>query len=382
LTWQQNAALDPAQASSSSSKDGAHARIEVQVLGDEVTNYRTYIKIPDDWRRRQQELTLFRTVLNYGIPVLFLGGLGLTALILFLKNLKSEAARSIPWRRISLWSFWAIAGYLVVFTLGNRIPAFLNGYDTAIPLKMMFGGIAIGVLLGAPFYFGAITLAFGVAWYYALRAFGEDRLPGWTGMPAAYYRDALWTGLGGAAGLLGLEHLLSFAADRWPTAHRSLEASFGQDFDAVLPGASILGGTVLRGLLITGVVLAIASFVAAQVRQPVARFLLLVGGAFALVGNSWGSPADLAKQFLAHLILLGVLAFVVRRIIRFNVLGCFLVVAAISLLGGALELTGQPNRFYRVNGVALTLALVLLFAWPLAAFAMRKPKDTGVASFG
>jgi len=37
----------------------------VQVLGDEVTNYRTYIKIPDDWRRKPEELSLFRTVFSY-----------------------------------------------------------------------------------------------------------------------------------------------------------------------------------------------------------------------------------------------------------------------------------------------------------------------------
>jgi membrane protease YdiL (CAAX protease family) len=371
LTWQQNEPLDPAPASTADSNERAHARVEVQVLGDEIANYRTYIKIPDDWRRKQQELTLFRTVFSYGIPTLFFGGLGLTALIVFLKNLKSETAQSIPWRRISLWASWGIGGYLLVFTLGNRIPSFLNAYDTAIPLKMMFGGIAIGALLGVPFYFGAVALPFGLAWYYSSRAFGEDRLPAWTGMPAAYYRDALWIGLGGSAGILALERVLVVAADHWPTVHRSLEASFGQDFDAILPGASILGGTVLRSLLFTGVVLAIASFVAAQVRQPGLRILFLLVGALALAGTSWGSPADLAKQFVARLILLGALAFGVRRIMRFNMLSCFLIIAGTSLLGGAAELLGQPDSFYRANGYALVMALILLFAWPLAAWRMR-----------
>jgi hypothetical protein len=205
-------------------------------------------------------------------------------LIVFLMNLKSEAARSIPWKRIGTWAVWGLCGYLVVFTLGDRIPSFLNLYDTAIPLKMMFGGLAIGALLGGPLYFGAISLLFGAAWYYATRAFGEDRLPGWLGMPADYYRDAWWIGLGGAAGLLGFERVLATVSIRWPTTHRSLEAVFGQDFDAFLPGASILGGTVLRSLLLTGLLVAIATFVAAQVRQPGLRILLFLLGALALVG--------------------------------------------------------------------------------------------------
>ena len=370
LTWQQNEPLDAVSSSSASKEDHAHARVDVQVLGDEVTNYRTYIKIPDDWRRKQEELSLFRTVFNYVIPILFFASLGITAIIVFLKNLKSEAARSIPWRRIAFWSVWGLCGYLMVFLLGNRVPTALNAYNTAIPLKVMFGGIAAGALLGAPLYFSGIALLFGIAWYYAKRAFGEDRLPSWAGMPGSYYRDALWIGLAGAASLLGLERLLAVASTHWPTVHRSLEASFGLDFDALLPAASILGGTVLRGLLLTGLVTATAAFVAAQVRQPGLRLLLLLVGALALTGGTWGSPNDLAKQFLARLILLSFIVFGVRQVMRFNVLGCILVIAGTSLLGGALELLSQPDSFYRANGYAVLLALVLLFAWPFAAWRM------------
>jgi len=370
LTWQQNMPLDAGSASVYNAADHAYARIDVLVLGDEVTNYRTYIKIPDEWVRKQKELTPFRTIVNFGIPGLFFGWLGITALIVFLKNFKSETARAIPWKRIGFWSLWGLCGYLAVFAFGSRIADFLNLYDTSNPLKFTYAGIAIAVLLGAPLYFSGIALLFGITWYYANRAFGEDRLPSWAGMPGSYYRDALWIGLGGAASLLGLERLLAVASTHWPTVHRSLEASFGSDFDALLPGASILGGTVLRGLLLTGLVTATAAFVAAQVRQPGLRLLLFVVGALALTGGSWGSPADLSKQFLARLILLSVIVLGVRYVIRFNILGCFLVVAGISLLGGAAELLAQPDSFYRANGYAVLLALVLLFGWPFAAWRM------------
>jgi hypothetical protein len=398
LTWQQNIPLDSGPSSPSDAMGHAYVRIKAAVLGDEAVDYRgayypkpsareeleneqgetfwTFIKIPEEWRRKQEELTLARTILNYGVPALFFGGLGLTALIVFLKNLKSEAARAIPWRRISLWAFWGIPGYLMVFALGDRIPTLLNAYDTAVPLKMMFGVLGIGALLGGPFHFGAIALLFGAAWYFSSRAFGGDRLPGWTGMPASYYRDALWIGLGGSAGLLAFERLLMVAAAHWPTVHRSLQASFGQDYDAILPGAAILGGTLVLGLRFTGLVLALASFVAAYVRQTWLRLLLLLVGALALTGGAWGSPADLGKQFLARLILLSVLVFGVRWVMRFNLLGCFLIVAGTSLLGGAAELVGQPDPFYRANGYAVVAALVLLFAWPFAAWRIRGAGST------
>jgi hypothetical protein len=368
LTWQQNTALDSGSAPVTSAADHAYARIDVQVLGDEATNYRTYVKIPDEWVRKQKELTPARTLVNFGIPGLFFGGLGITALIVFLKNLKSEAARAIPWKRIARWSLWGLCGYLVVFAFGDRIADLMNQYDTSNPLKFTYAGIAIAVLFGAPLVSGAIALLFGMAGFYAARAFGEERLPDWRGMPANYYRDAFSIGLGGSAALLGLERLLAVASAHWPTVHRSLPASFGHEFDAFLPAASLTGGTLEHGLLMTGIVVAVAAFVAAQVRHTGLRILLLLLGALSVVPGNWGSPADLAKQFLARLILIIVLTVGVRQVMRFNILGCFLIVAGTSLLGGASELLSQPDSFYRANGYALRLALVLLFAWPFLAW--------------
>jgi len=168
-----------------------------------------------------------------------------------------------------------------------------------------------------------------------------------------------------------LGRLLAAASAYWPTVHRSLPASFGQEFDAIVPAASILGGTLIHGLFMTGIVVAVASFVAAHARQPLLRISLFVAGALAVTGGAWGGPADLGKQFLGRLILLSVLVFGVQRLMRLNILGCFLVVASTSLVSGAAELLGQPDSFYRANGYAVLLALALLFAWPLAAWRLR-----------
>jgi Type II CAAX prenyl endopeptidase Rce1-like len=371
LTWQQNAPLDTATGSPGDSVGHAYARIEIVVQGDEVTDYRTYIKIPDDWRRKQEELTLFRTALNFGLPIVFLGGWGITALIMFLKNLRSEAARAIPWKRLTRWALWGLLAYVVVFTLGNRIPSFLNAYNTAIPFKMMLGSVGIGVLIGGAFYLGVLVILFGTTWYYASRAFGVERFPTWTGMPAAYYRDALWIGLGGAAGLLGFEALVQTVSNQWPTVHRSAEAWFGSSLDAILPAGATLGTALLHSLLFTGVVALVASFVAAQLRARWMRFLVFLLGALSIIGSSWGSPADFVKQWLAQMIFLAVLAFGVRRVMRFNILGCFLVLAIVSLVSDEAELLTQPASFYRANGYAVVLALVLLLAWPFLAWRMR-----------
>ena len=85
-----------------------------------------------EWSRQREELTISRMLLGITIPVLFFAGMGLTALIIFLKNLKSPDSRGIPWRRLSMWAFWGLGAFIAVFALGNRIPAFLAAYNTAM----------------------------------------------------------------------------------------------------------------------------------------------------------------------------------------------------------------------------------------------------------
>jgi membrane protease YdiL (CAAX protease family) len=401
LTWQFFVPVDSEWSSEELSKysdlsDRAFVRLKLAVIGDEVTEYRAsyypkpkdredaeekeggtfwrFIKIPDEWRRKRQEITFGRTVVNYGIPIGFAGALGLTALILFLKDLRSEAARSIPWKRLSRWALWSLGTFAMVFAFGDRVATALNQYNSAIPLKTMFGVLGIGALLGAPFVFGYALLVFGMAWYFAVRAFGQERLPGWTRMPGGYYRDALMLGLGGAAGLLGLETELQILSQHWPTVHRTAEAVFGADFGAKVPAIAILGAALQHSLVTSGLLALAASFVASTLRRRWLRYLAFVLGAVSLVGGHWGDPADFAKQLAAQVLFLAVVVFGVRYVARFNLMGSFLILMLLSLVGGAGELLRQPDSFYRTNGYAVVAALVLLLFWPVAAW-LRAPAE-------
>ena len=363
ITWEEKKALEPAVKSEA---DAAHERIEVQVNGDEVSGYRTYIQIPEEWRRKQEEETLSRTLYRIG-AIVFYVALALTPLVIFLKNLRSPIAASIPWRRIALSSLWALAAFIMVFALGDRIPNFLAQYNTAIPLKFMLGGLGIGVILGAGFYFGGVLLLFGLAWYFCARAFGEERLPSWTGMPREYYRDALVIAVGGGAALMGAWRLPYLLGRFWPTLHASFSAPLPQGLDAYFPAGQVIGGAILRGLLMAGLVALAAGFLGAIFRQRWVRLLFFLLLAVALVGD-WGSPADFLKQLLGRAFLLAIIVLGAQRLVRFNLLGYFLTTAITMLFGGAVELFSQPNAFYRANGIAVAVAMLALLVWPLMAW--------------
>jgi len=67
-------------------------------------------------------------------------------------------------------SLGGLFGFVAVFALGNRHRCRSSiFYNTAVPLKMTFGIIAIGALFGVLFNFGSIAILFGIAWYFASR---------------------------------------------------------------------------------------------------------------------------------------------------------------------------------------------------------------------
>ena len=110
-----------------------------------------------------------------------------------------------------------------------------------------------------------------------------------------------------------------------------------------------------------------AAFVSADLKAAWLRILLFVTVAAAMVTN-WGSPADFLKQFLVSAVMLGAIAVGISRIVRFNLLGLFLIVVCTSLIAGAAELIPQPNAYYKANGYGILAVLILFLAWPLVSW--------------
>ena len=374
LTWQQIAPLDPeSTGSKEDSADHAYVRMDVQVLGDEAANYRTYVKIPEEFTRKQEEFSLPRVLFTIAKYSLYLG-LAVAVFVFYFLRLRSQPAGTVPWRRLTVWSMAGVAAFLGSFLLGRGIPTLLVQYPTALSLRMFFATTAVGIFLIASVLVGALVLLFGLAWSFGARAFGSEKIPMWLGMPADYYRDAFWIAVGGAAVLVGLQRLLGAVDVWWATPHRELPASFGDTFDALYPAAAIIGGAIVRGLLLTGTFALAAAFLGAELRVRWLRLVLFIALAAALVSD-WGSPGDFTKQFLASVLLLGVVVFGFRRVVRFNLLGCFLVAVSVALLGGVVELVSQSDGFYRAQGHLVLAALVLLLTWPLVAWRMSSRKD-------
>ncbi|HWY88446.1 MAG TPA: CPBP family intramembrane glutamic endopeptidase, partial [Gemmataceae bacterium] len=363
LTWQSKTPLD-AKPSDTSNTDHAYARMELKILGDEPVDFHAYIKIPDEFIQKQEELSLPR-VLFFILKIVTLVAAGIVVLVLYFVRTRKEPGATVPWRRLIFWGSAGVAAYLFQFLLGKGIPNTLMEYSTAFPWKLFVSGIVVRYFILVIVLEGFLVLLFGLAWHYAARAFGEESIPSWFGMPSQYYRDAFWFGLGGSAALIGVRRFLDAASQWWPTEHRGLPAGVGQMFDAVFPAAMVIGSAIFWALIVTGVVTLAGACLGAEVRVRWLRLALFLALAAGLV-SSWGSPLDFLKQFLLNLILLAFVVFGIRRVVRFNMLGLFLIAADTTLLGGALQLLRQPENFYRSQAYVVLVALAVLLVGPLA----------------
>jgi membrane protease YdiL (CAAX protease family) len=343
-------------------QEAAHVRTEIRVQGDEVSGYRVFVKIPEEWRRRQTENTLALTIYRDALIVL-VAVLGVTVLVIFFKNLKQRAAASIPWRRLVGWAVWGLLATLITF--GNSLPRIFAGYPTDYPLKTFAAATVILLLLAAGFLYSVLFFLFGLAWFFLCRVFGEGRLPSWRNMPAAYYRDAFCVGLAGTAVLAGLARLPYLVERVWSPARRMLEAGLPQNLDSYYPAAQAIAGAVSGGLFVTALIALVAGFLANYMPKKWQQigFLLLVAGG---QSGGWGSPGDFRQKVLLQFITLLVVWWGITRVVRFNLLAYFLLIALTLLAGAAVQLLRQPNPFLRANGYVAVLAGVLFLAWPLA----------------
>ncbi len=355
FVWEQN------QAIAGTGVDAAHVRTEVNVTSDQVSGYRVFVKIPEQWEREQQKRTLAR-VLQTVWTVIFLAGIGVAALVLFFKNLRLQ---TVPWRRLAKWALAALAGSAIV-TVSN-LPSVIANYPTAIPLTTFKAVMSVSLMIAIFFGFASAAFLFGLAWFYLARAFGENTLPSWRGMPANYYRDALVIGAAGTAALAGLARVGYLVSHIVPMPLRSLDAAVPSGLDSLLPAAQAVGHALSTGVLGVAFIGLAAGFVACHIRGKWAPWALIVGAALAATGD-WGSAADFARQFAMRLVLVVILWVGVRRLVQFNMMGYFLVAAVPGLLSAGAVLIKQPNSFFRMNGWAVMIGAVVLLAWPVMAW--------------
>ncbi len=353
--WEQKAALDPA-----AGREGAHIRMQLQVQGDEVSGYRIYIKIPETWRDAESRTTPAQLAQSFGRAAVI--GVALIAvLVIFLRSLKNPDVARVPWRPIGKLSILMLLSAIVIYV--NRTPQLLLNYTTAWPLATFYIILFISMIFIAAMYMAGAVLLLGLAWFFLERALGPGRIPAWRETSAAYFRDAFCVALFGSAAVMGLNRLPALFA-RWPLLRHSLGTSVPENLDVLNPAVGSLASAIAAAFLAVGLLGLAAGLIAAYIRPAWMRAALMILYAAAMATNV-ATPGAFFREAAFQLVTFAALWYGVTHIVRFNVLGYFLLAAMIALVPGAIELLEQPNPYLHANGYAVLAFAVAVLAWPL-----------------
>jgi len=77
------------------------------------------------------------------------------------------------------------------------------------------------------------------------------------------------------------------------------------------------------------------------------------------------TPGAFVHDAAVRLLTAIVLWFGATQIVRFNVMGYFLLASTMALATGAVELIQQPNPYFHANGYAVVALAAGLLAWPI-----------------
>ncbi len=354
--WEQKTPLDGAAGQPS----GAHIRMQLQVQGDEVSGYRIFIKIPETWREAETRTTPAQLAQSFG-RVAGIAIALIAVLVIFFRNLKSPDVARVPWRPIGILSILMLAAAIVIYI--NRAPQLFLNYSTAWPLATFYIILFISMLFITAVYMAAAVLLLGLSWFLLERAFGPGCIPPWRAMKAGYFRDAFCVALFGSFAVMGLNRLPALFA-RWLLLRHSLSTSVPGNLDLLNPALGSLASSIAAAFLTVGILGLAAGLIAAYVRRPWMQVGLMVLYAV-LMATNVATPGAFLREAAFHLVAVAALWYGVTRIVRFNVLGYFLLAAMLALVPGAIDLLEQPNAYFHANGYAVVAFAIAMLGWPL-----------------
>jgi membrane protease YdiL (CAAX protease family) len=238
----------------------ARARASVEVLGDEMSTFRRFLKLPEEWLREFERPRLP----GYLFPGL-VGAAGLPLLVIFVRRL---GRHEFHWRL-----YLALGGVALCLSAAstlNQWPTLLARYPTETALENYVGQLALSRLITA--LLAALAVFAGVLAVDVFRqlALGRRALT----PPSAARVVAV------AALVWGAGRVLGWAGQQVPGPRLSVPLVSFPGADTALPGLAVLSQAFTASILLLCLV-ALAAFAALRYLRPpwqVAAAALFAGG--------------------------------------------------------------------------------------------------------
>ncbi len=318
----------------------ARARVSLEVQGDEVSGFRPFLKLPEEWLR------------DYGKPRLSgllipaaLGAVGLLVLVLLIRRIGSGGHR-YAWRSyLALAVGAAIASALAAL---NQWPLALSGYDTATPLDRYVSSYVLTRVMAA--------LLAGFAMF--LAALAADLFLQWARPGGAASQPSLLGAIAICALMWGLDRVMAGLGAVIPGPRLSAVTWQLPGADTLSPAITVFGQAFLVACLtLCGLIVAVSA--AAKFLRPSGWYActFLAAAVYA------GSRSLTVVQFVFYFAVVALITAVLYALIQvcdselrtFGVALFWLIAFEPAAL-----LSRQPATLLKWNGIAAAIAAVVL----------------------
>jgi membrane protease YdiL (CAAX protease family) len=334
----------------------AYRRVTVRIMGADVAQLVTTIKVPDAAYREANTTTLINTILSL---IRLAGAVAIIALIVAGFVIVSRRA-GFPWRRALRWtlilSIVPIAGALA------DPDSIAFGYQTSIQWwtflsnEITDGVRTLGLQLGALFL--ALVAIDAIVPYMASLGTRETR--------SRLGRGAVVRALTAIATFTAVRLVLRLIAQRFPSMLSIHAPDISSAVAIPLPALFELGEAILRAVQLSA---ALALFIVAvrSFKRPAVTAAVSMLALFCSALDSSAEPHQMPLM-LASAITVAILGYViVRWILRDNVLAYPIAIFIAMTLQNASSMIRNHRFDLQANAVAELVAIVIViafFAWP------------------
>ncbi len=330
----------------------AFRRISVRVAGNEITQFTTTVKIPEQAYRDAQQTTFVNVV------VLVLRIIGALALLsLTVAGFVMAARKHFPWRRPAVWT--AVLAIVPIAGVITRFRSSLFTYDTSIGWDTFVNSQIVSAVVVAGVQIGILFLALAGIEAAHPQALDWFRREG----RARFGRSALIAALIALGLVITRRAALQWIAQAFPSIASAGGVDIPQAVNMAAPSALAIGQAVVRAIEASA---AIALFVVGVRAMPRAdRFAELTAITailfITLDPNARGSQS--AFMLISAATAAVLVWFLVRYVLRDNFLAYPLTAVFALLLGSASTLLQNHRSDLIANGVIVLVAAFALAAW-------------------
>ncbi len=339
--------------------DEAKYRIEVQVAGSEVTGFRRFMKLPEDWTREQEKSTAI-TAIHTALRVIIVIGLFVFVAWLVVARVR---AGDIAWRR----ALTVAAAVLACAALGtlNGLNTLFASYQTTMTSGQFVTITLTGLVIAGVFMGLLITVVVGFA-----AAVYPTALDDLWGTPARVRgRDAVIAALVFTCVQGGWAHLQAMLGQAFPGSLGSGQLSAPESIASLLPAWGIVSGALLSAVTNTAALAIGIYIVTREVRRRAVVVPAVVVAGLVMFTPNHGTPVNIAVHVATNMLTILLIVALVRWLLRDNVLAYLAAFFASSCVAGAMAYVGNGASMYRWTGIALFAVpiVVLVGLWMVSA---------------